>query len=147
MALSRHKIASRVKAFRLEKAKKQYEEGLQARAFILFSDGLQILAQKNLQRSKTNNLAEAHARERLGVRAVKALKIFIYRVRVYRYLRHKALLAVAPTFFDRLKDRYFEVRAERFQESKAEQLYRRNLMFTGLLCLHRYSTNKINQKK
>ena len=75
------------------------------------------------------------------------MKIFIYRARVSHYLRHKQLLKLAPTFFDRLKDQYYDIRAARFQSQKAEHLYRRNLLFAGLLYLHRYSREKANRKK
>ena len=71
--------------------------------------------------TKSDRLALAHRQWNRKVTAVKAWKIVAYRARVVKYFRGVFLEKHGRSFFNNLKERYFEIRTERALIRKADK--------------------------
>ena len=58
-------------------------------------------------------------RKRLRDRGLKAWMLFAYRQRVFHYMQRKLLHRVGTDFFERLREKFFEIKTESIKEQKA----------------------------
>ena len=50
---------------------------------------------------------------------MKAWMLFAYRQRVFHYMQRKLLHRVGTDFFERLREKFFEIKTESIKEQKA----------------------------
>lgn len=70
-------------------------------------------------------------------KAVKAWKVVAYRIRVEKYLKAKFLAKHGATFFDNLREKFFEIRTERIKEERALDHYESILVEKAFVALQR----------
>lgn len=79
-------------------------------------DELKLLSEHDKEQME---IAWAHHRNSLWLKAIKRMKLSAYRSRVVRYLAAKRKHDLAYKWFDKFKDRYFIVLTKRLKSEKA----------------------------
>jgi Holliday junction resolvase-like predicted endonuclease len=121
-AFRRYRIARRVSRYREEKATKHFSNRLKSMAFAIVLKASDTSKEERAVQLKLLKTSSTFRADSLLLRAIKSWKLISYRARVLRYFKHRSLIKHGSLFFDRLRERFFEIRTERVINQRAIRL-------------------------